>query len=183
MPARKKWKTASKLHNPYAGVPYAWQLTETIDDFLSRLPPATTEASEEVPWIFVCNPYISRKARPHAQSRGSRGNEDEAPEEEGTQLARAVEGGTERLHILTSFLGGLELAAKTKTVKTREANKERKAAVEDVLKLAHACRVRSGKVGHDAFMHDQQAEHGADLTLVDALLRPRGGQRSLGSGC
>ncbi|EEY23609.1 conserved hypothetical protein [Verticillium alfalfae VaMs.102] len=145
MPARKKLKTASKLHNPYAGVPYAWQLTETIDDFLSRLPPATTEASGEVPWIFVCNPYISRKARPDAQSRSSRGNEDEAPEEEGTQLARAVEGGTERLHILTSFLGGLELTAKTKTVKTREANKERKAAVEDVLKLAHACRVRSGK--------------------------------------
>ncbi|KAM0285487.1 hypothetical protein ACHAQH_001437 [Verticillium albo-atrum] len=145
MPARKNLQTVSKLHNPYAGIPYAWQLTETIDDFLSRLPPATTEASEEVPWIFVCNPYIPRKARAEAQNQRIRGNEDEAPEEEGTQLGTAVEGGTERLHILTNFLMGLERTNKAKGVKTREANKERKAAVEDILKLAHACRVRAGK--------------------------------------
>ena len=31
---------ASQLHNPYAGVSYAWQLTETLDEFLNRLPPA-----------------------------------------------------------------------------------------------------------------------------------------------
>ncbi|KAM0322418.1 hypothetical protein ACHAQA_009485 [Verticillium albo-atrum] len=145
IPARKTMKNVSKLHNPYAGIPYAWQLTETVSDFLARLPPATTEATEQCPWIFVCNPYIPRKARAEAQNQSSRGNEDEAPEEEGTHLARAVEGGTERLHILTSFIEGLERTTKAKSTKTREANKERKQAVDDILRLAHACRVRAGK--------------------------------------
>ncbi|KAJ4170860.1 hypothetical protein NW754_007004 [Fusarium falciforme] len=75
----------SHLHNPYAGVPYAWQLTETVDEFLVRLPPKTTELSEETPWIFICNPYIPRVEKAMAQNQLSKGNEDEAPEEEGKQ--------------------------------------------------------------------------------------------------
>ncbi|EQB51365.1 hypothetical protein CGLO_09098 [Colletotrichum gloeosporioides Cg-14] len=136
---------STKLHNPYVGVPYAWQLTETVSDFLNRLPPETTEGTAEVPWIFICNPFIPRKNRFLAQNQFSKGNEDEAPEEDGSQLNTLVEGGTERLRILRSFVDGIHRTKKSATAKLLEINHEKKQAVKDVLSLAHACKVRSGK--------------------------------------
>lgn len=44
------------LHNPMEGRKDAWQLGESIDDFLNRLPPST--ASHVGPWIWVTNPYV-----------------------------------------------------------------------------------------------------------------------------
>lgn len=83
------------LHNPYAGVPYAWQLTESVGDFLARLPPSTTAQTEDRPWIFICNPYIARgRPKAQAQNQNVRGGEDEAPEEEGTRLPLFVQGGS-----------------------------------------------------------------------------------------
>lgn len=137
---------STKLHNPYAGVHYAWQLTETIDDFLARLPPGTTETSDDHPWIFICNPYIRRKDRLNAQSQHSRGNEDEAPEVEGSQLDVLIEGGTERLGILLNFKKGIEKTRKAQSAMMREINKEKKEAIHDILALAHACKIRAGKV-------------------------------------
>lgn len=137
---------SKKLHNPYAGVPYAWQLSETVDNFLNRLPPETTEWSEEIPWIFICNPYNARKDRFSAQSQFSKGNEDEAPEEEGSQLDTLIEGGTERLNILRNFVNGIQRTTKSKAAKTAEINREKRQAVQDVLSLAHACKIRAGKV-------------------------------------
>ncbi|WYZ34347.1 hypothetical protein EsH8_I_000623 [Colletotrichum jinshuiense] len=136
---------STKLHNPYAGVHYAWQLTETIDDFLARLPPGTTETSDDHPWIFICNPYIRRKDRLNAQSQHSRGNEDEAPEVEGSQLDVLIEGGTERLGILLNFKKGIEKTRKAQSAMMREINKEKKEAIHDILALAHACKIRAGK--------------------------------------
>ncbi|KAF6815551.1 DNA polymerase ii large subunit-like protein [Colletotrichum sojae] len=134
-----------KLHNPYAGVVYAWQLTETVDDFLARLPPETTEVSDHVPWIFICNPYIPRGDRLTAQSQFSKGNEDEAPEEEGSQLRTLIEGGVERLDILGNFMNGIRKTTKSQTAKNMEIAREKKAAVQDILALAQACKVRAGK--------------------------------------
>ncbi|KAI8260754.1 UPF0696 protein C11orf68-like protein [Colletotrichum sp. SAR 10_99] len=131
---------STKLHNPYAGVPYAWQLTETLSDFLNRLPPETTEGTADVPWIFICNPFIPRKSRFLAQNQFSRGNEDEAPEEDGSQLNTLVEGGTERLRILGNFVDGIHRTKKSATAKLSEINHEKKQAVKDVLSLAHACK-------------------------------------------
>ncbi|KAF4911583.1 UPF0696 protein C11orf68-like protein [Colletotrichum viniferum] len=131
---------STKLHNPYAGVPYAWQLTETLSDFLNRLPPETTEGTADVPWIFICNPFIPRKSRFLAQNQLSRGNEDEAPEEAGSQLNTLVEGGTERLRILGNFVDGIHRTKKSATAKLSEINHEKKQAVKDVLSLAHACK-------------------------------------------
>jgi hypothetical protein len=51
---------STELYNPYAGQPCAWQLGETIPEFLQRLPPVTTLRSESIPWIYVANPF--RKA-------------------------------------------------------------------------------------------------------------------------
>jgi hypothetical protein len=134
------------LHNPYEGCPYAWQLTETVDEFLARLPPATTDCDAETPWIYICNPYIPRKHRTRSQNQKSRGNEDEAPEEEGSRLDIFIEGGMERLHLLKELLENVKKARMTKSATTREINEGKAVAVKDILNLAHDCHVRAGKV-------------------------------------
>src|SRR5690606_1827169 len=102
-PPRQRPKDVSHLHNPYEGCSFAWQLTETLDSFLARLPPSTTQASEDLPWIYICNPHVPRKHKSEAQNQLSKGNENEGTEEEGTNLALASEGGITRLHLLTEF--------------------------------------------------------------------------------
>ena len=135
------------LHNPYDGVPSAWQLTESLDSFFRRLPPATTDLSEpDLSWIFICNPYIPRTHKVDAQSQQSKGNEDEAPEEEGTKLFLAVEGATERLQLLGDFIQGASKLGTDPATVTRDINKERRLATQKILDLGHACRVRAGKV-------------------------------------
>lgn len=136
----------SHLHNPYSGVPYAWQLTETVDDFLHRLPPATTDQTEDTPWIFICNPYIPRVHKHQGEGQSSLGNEDEAPEEEGSQILLVEQGGRERLELACSFIEGLKKTNKRESTIERDVRKERKQAVDDILTLAHAARVRAGKV-------------------------------------
>ncbi|KAL7803818.1 DUF1917 domain-containing protein [Trichoderma aethiopicum] len=136
---------ASRLHNPYEGIPYAWQLTETLDAFLARLPPATTDQTPEVPWIFICNPYIPRVHKREGQGQLSKGNEDEAPEEEGSETATVAEGGLERLHLVSKFIEGMHRSGQPPSVVEREINRERKQATSDILKLAHLVKVRTGK--------------------------------------
>ncbi|KAF2477957.1 DUF1917-domain-containing protein [Lindgomyces ingoldianus] len=46
----------SDLHNIYQGKPDAWQLGESVDDFVRRLPPLTTPVAV-CPWIWAANPY------------------------------------------------------------------------------------------------------------------------------
>ncbi|POR36480.1 Uncharacterized protein TPAR_03325 [Tolypocladium paradoxum] len=136
---------ASRLHNPYAGVPYAWQLTETVDGFLARLPPATTEQNEDVPWIFICNPFIPRLGKRQSDGDFIKGNEDEAPAEEGSKLGLIVQGGMERLELVLSLKKRLDQAGKSSLVIQREMSKERRQAAQDILNLAHAGKVRTGK--------------------------------------
>lgn len=147
-PRDEALRARSKLHNPYAGVNFAWQLTETVDEFLTRLPPRTTSQSQ-VPWIFICNPYVPRVAKGHTgdgRAEVGRGNEDEAPSEEGSQIGLVMEGGQERLDLLSAFIRKAESMSKSKTAAEKEANKERKQAAADILSLAHATKVRAGKV-------------------------------------
>jgi|SRR6478735_9401497 hypothetical protein len=136
----------SHLHNPYAGVNYAWQLTETVDQFLARLPPRTTDITEDTPWIFICNPYIPRVEKSMGQNQLSKGNEDEAPEEEGSKTALVMEGGLERLELLSKFKDGLKKTNKVLATQERDIRKEIKKASDDILHLAHAAKVRAGKV-------------------------------------
>ncbi|UNI17364.1 hypothetical protein JDV02_003710 [Purpureocillium takamizusanense] len=135
----------SRFHNPYAGVPYAWQLTETVDDFLARLPPLTTEQSGQVPWIFICNPYIPREEKRNGDSGLIKGNEDEAPTEEGSKVQWVVQGGMERLGILEDVHRMLQEAGKSESFIRQEMYKQRKKAGLDILHLAHAGKVRTGK--------------------------------------
>ncbi|KXH65626.1 hypothetical protein CSAL01_11123 [Colletotrichum salicis] len=142
---KKEPLDSTKLHNPYAGVPYAWQLTETVDAFLDRLPPETTEHGEQLPWIFVCNPYIRRKDRFNAQNQRSRGNEDEAPEEEGSRLDTLIEGGSERLEILLNYKQGLERTNKSKALQAKLLRQEQEDTTRDIMGLAHMCKIKAGK--------------------------------------
>ncbi|MCJ1362237.1 hypothetical protein MMC16_001339 [Acarospora aff. strigata] len=64
--AEAKDKRAGKtptanLYNPYKGLLYARQLEETVPEFLERLPPLTTPASTNGPWIFIANPYSPKR--------------------------------------------------------------------------------------------------------------------------
>ena len=136
----------SHLHNPYAGVSYAWQLNETVDHFLGRLPPDLTAQDETTPWIFICNPYILRVEKRLSDGQFSKGNEDEAPEEEGSRPSIISEGGLERLQLVTQFIEDSKKLMKAHPAIEREINKERKRAVDDILSLAHAAKVRTGKV-------------------------------------
>lgn len=149
LPRKNIISDTSHLHNPYAGVHYAWQLTETVDEFLTRLPPKTTDITEVTPWIYICNPYIPRVEKSLAQNQLSKGNEDEAPEEEGSKTVLVMEGGHERLDLLAKFIEGVQNSRKTPAAQEQEIIAERKRASNDILHLAHAARVRAGKVCMD----------------------------------
>ncbi|OTA95981.1 hypothetical protein M434DRAFT_160570 [Hypoxylon sp. CO27-5] len=135
----------SHLHNPYAGIEYAWQLTETIEDFLERVPPATTDETPENPWIWVCNPYINRKRKTDAQNQKIPGGEDEAPEEEGADLASVVEGGMARLHFASEYIDMCKKSINQPAFVARECRKAGMDAAKDILDLAKAHNVRCGK--------------------------------------
>jgi hypothetical protein len=52
--------TMNKLYNPWEGDEMAKQLSETLDTFLSRLPPSTTTVASG-PWIWIANPFFSQR--------------------------------------------------------------------------------------------------------------------------
>lgn len=147
---------ATQLHNPYEGkYCCAKQLNETIEGFLSRLPPATTDVGPDVPWIYVANPYIPR------QDRGG----EEAPVEFGADLAKFVEGGEKRLEMCSDFVRVLEArtaagrggrgggrGGPTKAMASREIAKEKAECVDDILMLAKVLKVRTGKVRQSSLL-------------------------------
>ncbi|KAI1117783.1 hypothetical protein F5Y14DRAFT_439071 [Nemania sp. NC0429] len=136
---------SSQLHNPFAGDAYAWQLTESVDAFLKRLPPATTEETPDHPWIWICNPYIKRKAKKEARNQHIRGGEHEVPEDEGADIAMLVQAGEERLQFASSFIDQLRKPGVSGDVIVREAKKAGIDAAKDILTLAKSLRVTCGK--------------------------------------
>ncbi|KAG8162633.1 hypothetical protein KVR01_007111 [Diaporthe batatas] len=130
-----------KLHNPYEGQVCAKQLGETMSDFLARLPPATTDVTLSIPWIYVANPFIPREG----------GGVEEAPVEPGAQLSTFIEGGGERLQLFGDFLRTVDEkkraagAGRLSTAMSRQAAAEREGCVNDILMLARVMKVRTGK--------------------------------------
>lgn len=136
----------TQFHNPRAGDSHSWQLTETVGTFLTRLPPATTEQTPGHAWIWICNPYIKRKSQAEAENQRVRGGEDEAPEDEGADLARLIQAGEERLHFASSFITqSSQTPGASKALATREAKKAGLDAAKDILELAKGLRVTCGK--------------------------------------
>jgi len=131
-----------KLHNPYEGQVSAKQLSETMPDFLSRLPPATTDVTPDIPWIYVANPFIPREGG---------GGVEEAPAESGTQLSTFIEGGGERLELFGDFLRTVDEkkrgggGGRVSAAMNRQVTAEREGCVNDILMLAKVMKVRTGK--------------------------------------
>lgn len=137
-----------KLQNPFAGVAYAWQLGESVDDFVCRLPPATTVTDEHTPWIYICNPFIQRRKKTESGSQLVLGCGDEGPEAEGSHTVLFMEGAGERLNILSGFLGGMAKMGLPRRATSHDAESARQAAASDVLGLAGHLGVTCGKVRH-----------------------------------
>ncbi|KAM3072073.1 hypothetical protein ACMFMF_007467 [Clarireedia jacksonii] len=132
-------KESTELYNPYAGDPCAWQLGETITDFLQRLPPVTTLRSDSIPWIYVANPF--RKA-PVAVAAN-----EEAPPGEGSRLWEFVERGTTLLNNLTTVRHEIEKANEGKAASTitQIFNNEKESIVQEILDTAKETQCTTGK--------------------------------------
>jgi hypothetical protein len=122
--------TAAPLYNAYQGQPGAWQLSESIEHFLARLPPATTDWRPGVDWIWIANPYI--------------------PPGPGSARAQFREGGAERLKLLDEFtkmttVGAAKTSGKPLNMLRNDLAKERRETVKDLRELAVACNVLTGK--------------------------------------
>ena len=75
-----------------------------------------------------------------------RGCEDEAPEEEGADLLKLVEGGMERLHLATAFIDEFKASGQPGAAIARESKKAGLDAAGDILNLAKVLKVTCGKV-------------------------------------
>lgn len=76
----------------------------------------------------------------------SKGNEDEAPVEEGSRVSLIIEGGLERLALLKDFMDKIKATTKAASTIRKETTQQTRQAVNDILNLAHAGKVRAGKV-------------------------------------
>ncbi|KAK3322098.1 hypothetical protein B0H66DRAFT_601575 [Apodospora peruviana] len=112
-------------HNMFAGLVGAWQLSESIDDFLARLPPSTTERMAGVDWIRIANPFAAPLDRP--------------------ALGTFREAGKERLQLLSAFADASNSSGKHRLLVKKEIQKEREDCVRDLRELAVVCRVLGGK--------------------------------------
>ncbi|KAH7369695.1 hypothetical protein BKA65DRAFT_486796 [Rhexocercosporidium sp. MPI-PUGE-AT-0058] len=139
----KAEKVAATLYNPYEGEPRAKQLGETVDEFLERLPPATTPATEEQPWIFLANPYRKVSKCKYSEAKLA----DEAPPDDSANLAEFVVRGNQLLEQLTGMRHELEKKnpGKAKATITKALNIEKDEIVKQLLQTAVELHVTTGK--------------------------------------
>jgi hypothetical protein len=141
---------AATLYNPYEGSLSGRQLGETVDEFLERLPPATTSVTDIINWIYIANPY--RKA-PKRDEHGQK-ERDEAPPDEESDWAQFVVLGGNLLEELTTIrhLIEKEKAGKPKATITRAVNPEKDKIVKKLLDTAVELHCTSGKVGSPEYL-------------------------------
>jgi hypothetical protein len=135
---------AATLYNPYEGAFSGRQLGETVDEFLERLPPATTPITDIVHWIYIANPYRKAPKRDEHEQNES----DEAPPDEESDWARFVVLGGNLLEELTTIRHTIEKqkAGKAKAIITRAVNPEKEKIVKKLLDTAVELHCTSGKV-------------------------------------
>ena len=128
--AQRAPKEEVKLYNPYEGLNSARQLSETVPEFLKRLPPLTTQwfGNSVEPWIYIANPYTEKRAT----------NEDWASFK---SLGEAL------LTDLSAKRADIEesMKGKPKGTITRKVTPIRKLVEETILKEAKARNCTSGK--------------------------------------
>lgn len=52
---------SAPLYNMYESYPSGRKMSETVSEFLTRLPPRSTLSSESAPWIYIANPHYQDK--------------------------------------------------------------------------------------------------------------------------
>ncbi|KAH8726504.1 hypothetical protein GQ44DRAFT_705741 [Phaeosphaeriaceae sp. PMI808] len=115
------------LFNPSQGSPNEWQMGESVDDFVKRLPPLTTSISN-CSWIWVHNPFHDHRDKSASQrveefrSRGA------------DILARSLQ---TRKQLQAKGLNGPNI--------TRSLSQESKALQQRITDLAVECGVLTGK--------------------------------------
>jgi len=120
-----------KLYNPYEGSVCGRQLDETVDEFLNRLPPLTTPQCEQVPWIFIANPYQDAPSVMEG-------------EETSGQWASFVNRGGRLLLELRTFQ--VELNKREEKGKLKMYNTQREKVVKQLRDIAVELKCTSGKV-------------------------------------
>lgn len=135
---------AATLYNPYEGRFSGRQLAESVDDFLKRLPPATTSVTEILPWIFIANPY--RKAS--NKDGNDQKNNEEAPPGEESDWAQFVILGNNLLEELTTIRHNIDKQkpGKAKGTITKAVTTEKDKIVKMLLDTAVQLHCTSGKV-------------------------------------
>jgi hypothetical protein len=136
---------AVTLYNPYEGQLAGRQLTETVEEFLERLPPATTQVTDPVPWIYIANPY--RKA-PKKEEHEQKGISGEAPPDEESDWAQFVVLAGNLLEELTTMRHSIEKqkAGQAKATITKAVNIQKDKIVKKLLDTAVELHCTSGKV-------------------------------------
>ncbi len=134
-----------KLYNPYEGQLDARQLSESVEEFLTRLPPATTQSSGDIPWIYIANPY--RKA-PKKADHDDYSVTGEGPPDEDSEWGKFVSIGTRLLQELTSMRHELEKkhSSKAKAAIARAVNADKDRIVKELLDTAKLLHCTNGKV-------------------------------------
>ncbi|KAG4436396.1 hypothetical protein IFR05_008119 [Cadophora sp. M221] len=143
MAAPKAEKIAATLYNPYEGEPRAKQLDETVDEFLERLPPATTPATDGQPWIFLANPYRKVSKNKYSEAKLA----DEAPPDDCANLAEFVVRGNQLLEQLTEIRHEFEKKnrGKAKATITKALNVQKDEIIKQLLETAVELHVTTGK--------------------------------------
>ncbi|RFU29112.1 hypothetical protein B7463_g7220, partial [Scytalidium lignicola] len=141
-------KGAAPMYNIYEGLSCGRQLTETVDEFLQRLPPASSQQSISLPWIFISNPYIPRYGKQLLPSQMPSSEViTEAPPEPESDVKRFREIGQELLEELSGLRKKIEKqkAGQSISTITRAVNIQKTHIVDRILGAAQETHVRSGK--------------------------------------
>ncbi|CAG8958633.1 hypothetical protein HYFRA_00009950 [Hymenoscyphus fraxineus] len=141
----RKGQKEEKFSNPYEGLSCGRQLGEPVEDFLSRLPPSRTPASQEIPWIFVANPY--RKVEKKIKEGNGKDLVVEGPPEDESQWNRFVVRGNQLLEKLMVVRNEIEkdMFGRAKSTITKAINVEKDKIVKEILDTAVEFHCTSGK--------------------------------------
>lgn len=138
-------RKAATLYNAYEGNFAGRQLTETVDDFLERLPPATTQVTDLVPWIYIWNPYQKASKR---EEHDHKEVTEEVPQDEESDWAQLVVLGGNLLEELTTIRHTIEKqkSGQAKAAVTKAVNIQKDKIVKKLLETAVELHCTSGKV-------------------------------------
>jgi hypothetical protein len=136
------------LCEPYKRIMQYRQLDETVDEFLLRLPPATTKISPEISWIRIANPFTEEYADEEdlAEEPVKAGDGEGEPKHREWAYFMVL-----AMNILDELTSARNVIVKEMTGQpalkvSKAVNKARDEAVENIQKLAKELNCTTGKV-------------------------------------